>query len=156
MSMESIIAPGRMKYLNKKKVGGCIFCADSLREESLVLYEGKLCHVMMNKYPYTSGHLMVAPRRHVGDISTATEDELLELMQLAGRAVNALKSAFNPEGFNIGMNMGKAAGAGYEDHLHLHVVPRWFGDTNFVTVLGEARIIPEEVEKTRDLLSTLF
>lgn len=156
MSMDTIIAPERIKYLKNKKTGGCIFCADSLREESLVLHEGPLCHVMMNKYPYTSGHLMVAPRRHVGDINAATEDELLELMNLTGRAVSALTAAFNPEGFNIGMNMGKAAGAGYEDHLHLHVVPRWFGDTNFVTVLGEARIIPEEVEKTRDLLSTLF
>lgn len=154
--MDSIIAPGRIKYLNQKKTGGCIFCVSSLREESLVLYEGTLCHVMMNKYPYTSGHIMVAPYRHVADIVSATEDELRELMALTGRAVEALKSAFKPEGFNIGLNMGKAAGAGYADHLHLHVVPRWFGDTNFVTVLGETRIIPEEIEKTRDLLSTLF
>jgi ATP adenylyltransferase len=110
----------------------------------------------MNKYPYTSGHLMIAPYRHVARIGTVTEDELLELMKLTGQTVEVLTSAFSPEGFNIGLNMGRAAGAGYEDHLHLHVVPRWFGDTNFITVLGETRIIPEEIEKTRDLLRTLF
>ena len=99
---------------------------------------------------------MVAPYRHVAGINDADATELLELMKLAGRAVESLRAAFGPQGFNVGMNVGKAAGAGYDAHLHLHVVPRWFGDTNFMTVLGEARIIPEEVEKTRDLLRTLF
>ncbi|MCK9230232.1 MAG: HIT domain-containing protein [Syntrophales bacterium] len=154
--MESIIAPGRIRYVNRGKTGGCIFCVDSLRDESLVLHEGTSCYVIMNKYPYTSGHLMIAPYRHVARIGTVTEDELLELMKLTGQTVEVLTSAFSPEGFNIGLNMGRAAGAGYEDHLHLHVVPRWFGDTNFITVLGETRIIPEEIEKTRDLLRTLF
>lgn len=154
--MESIISPGRMKYLKNGKREGCIFCKDSSREEDLVLYEGDQCYIIMNKYPYTSGHVMVVPCRHKSELKDLTSNERLEMMKLTEKAVEALKKAFNPEGFNIGINLGKAAGAGVDTHLHIHVVPRWSGDTNFVTVLGEVRIIPEEIEKTRDILMTCF
>ncbi|HET57322.1 MAG TPA: HIT domain-containing protein [Deltaproteobacteria bacterium] len=154
--MDTIIAPGRIKYITGEKKEGCIFCADSLRDERLMLHKGKHCFVIMNKYPYTSGHLMVVPYRHIADIADASTEELMELMNLTGRAVDILRKAFNPEGFNVGMNLGKAAGAGVDEHMHMHVVPRWFGDTNFVTVLGEVRVIPEEIEKTRDLLKSFF
>ncbi|MDD5474965.1 MAG: HIT domain-containing protein [Syntrophales bacterium] len=154
--MESIIAPERIKYIKREKKEGCIFCSDSLREEALVLHEGSLCFVIMNKYPYTSGHLMVATHRHVAEMSAATKEELIECLELTVRSVEALKAAFDPQGFNIGMNVGAAAGAGYEGHMHVHIVPRWSGDTNFMTVLGEVRVIPEEIEKTKDILKTLF
>ncbi len=154
--MDTIFAPGRIEYIKKEKQKGCIFCAGSSREEGLVVHEESTCFVIMNKYPYTSGHLMVVPCRHISDINDADGGELEELMNLTARSVAVLKKAFNPEGFNIGMNLGKAAGAGVDAHLHMHVVPRWYGDTNFMSTIGGARVIPEDLETTSDLLRTLF
>ncbi|MEA2014427.1 MAG: HIT domain-containing protein [Thermodesulfobacteriota bacterium] len=154
--MERIMAPGRMKYIRGKKPDGCIFCGGSARDGDLVLYEGKSCYIMMNKYPYTSGHLLVIPFSHISNIEEASDEERMEAMGLIDMCVRALKRAFSPEGFNIGMNLGKAAGAGVDDHLHIHIVPRWGGDTNFATVLGDVRVIPEDIAETRNILLSYF
>ncbi len=154
--MDSIMAPGRMKYIRGEKPDGCIFCKESAREKDLVLYEGKSCYIIMNKYPYTSGHLLVIPFRHVCDMEETNAEEKMEMMELTATCVRNLKKAFAPEGFNIGMNLGKVAGAGVDDHLHIHVVPRWLGDTSFSTVLGEVRVIPEDLAETRNTLLRCF
>lgn len=149
-------SPGRMEYLKAEKPDGCIFCKDSIRDKSLVLHEGTSCYVIMNKYPYNSGHVLIVPFRHISDIEDMSKEEKMEMIDLMDRSVRIMKEVMNPEGFNIGMNVGKAGGAGIESHLHLHIVPRWPGDTNFVTVLGEVRVIPENVEQTRDSLLPFF
>lgn len=154
--MECLKSPGRIKYLKSSKPEGCIFCRESLREEALVLCEGTSCYVMMNKYPYSSGHLLIIPIRHVSTVEGMSMEEKVELMELMELSVTCLKDALRPEGFNIGINMGKAGGAGVDDHLHMHIVPRWTGDTNFATVLGEVRVIPEDVEETRNMLLPFF
>ncbi|MBN2282612.1 MAG: HIT domain-containing protein [Deltaproteobacteria bacterium] len=154
--MDVIISPGRMEYLKSSKPDGCIFCENSIRDARLVLFEGRSCYVMMNKYPYTTGHLLVIPYRHICEISDMTAEEKQEMMNLTDRCIGILKQAMNPEGFNIGINLGKAAGAGVDCHLHLHIVPRWIGDTNFTTVLGEVRVIPEDIETTRSVLLPCF
>ncbi|MBW2599052.1 MAG: HIT domain-containing protein [Deltaproteobacteria bacterium] len=154
--MDSIMAPGRMEYIRGKKPNGCIFCLGPARDEDLVLYEGKSCYIMMNKYPYTSGHLLVIPFRHICGMEETNDEEKIEMMKLVDMCVRALKKALAPEGFNIGLNLGKAAGAGVDDHLHIHIVPRWLGDTNFATVLGEVRVIPEDIAKTRNTLLPYF
>jgi ATP adenylyltransferase len=154
--MKHIKSPGRMEYLKAEKPDGCIFCKDSIRDKRLVLHEGTLCYVIMNKYPYNSGHILIVPFRHISDIEDMSREETMEMIDLMDRSVRIMKEVMHPEGFNIGMNVGKAGGAGIESHLHLHVVPRWPGDTNFVTVLGEVRVIPEDVEQTRDSLLPLF
>jgi len=150
------MAPGRMKYIKGEKPDGCIFCGGSAREEDLVLYEGESCYIIMNKYPYTSGHLLVIPFRHVCNMEETNAEEKMEMMELTALCVKTLKEAFAPEGFNIGMNLGKVAGAGVDDHLHIHVVPRWLGDTNFATVLGDVRVIPEDLAETRNTLLRYF
>jgi ATP adenylyltransferase len=154
--MKHIKSPGRMEYLKGEKPDGCIFCKDSIRDKSLILHEGTSCYVIMNKYPYNSGHILVVPFRHISDIEDMSREEKMEMIDLMDRSVRIMKEVMHPEGFNVGMNIGKAGGAGVESHLHLHVVPRWPGDTNFVTVLGEVRVIPEDVEQTRDSLLPFF
>ncbi|TFG90455.1 MAG: HIT domain-containing protein [Syntrophobacterales bacterium] len=154
--MDSIMAPGRMAYIKGDKPDGCVFCRGPAREKDLVLYEGNSCYIIMNKYPYTSGHLLVVPFRHVCDMEETNAEERVEMMELTALCVRNLKKAFEPEGFNIGMNLGKVAGAGVDDHLHLHIVPRWLGDTNFSTVLGEVRVIPEDLAETRNTLLRYF
>ncbi|MBN2256153.1 MAG: HIT domain-containing protein [Deltaproteobacteria bacterium] len=154
--MDCLKSPGRMKYLKSSKPDGCIFCRESLRDQTLVLLEGKSCYVIMNKYPYNSGHLLIVPFRHVNTVEGMTMDEKVEMMELLDCSVKCLREALHPEGFNIGINIGKAGGAGVDDHLHMHIVPRWTGDTNFATVLGEVRVIPEDVEETRNMLSPFF
>lgn len=150
------MAPGRMEYIKGEKPDGCVFCKESSREKDLVLYEGTSCYIIMNKYPYTSGHLLVIPFRHVCDMEETNAEERVEMVELTALCVEILKEAFAPEGFNIGMNIGKVAGAGVDCHLHVHVVPRWLGDTNFSTVLGEVRVIPEDLVTTRDTLLQHF
>jgi len=154
--MEYIQSPGRMEYLTGKKPEGCIFCKDHGRDEDLVLYEGTHCYVIMNKYPYNSGHLLIPPFRHVSSIQEMSMDEKIEMLNLVDLCVEIMKRTMNPDGFNIGLNMGKSAGAGVADHLHLHIVPRWPGDTNFATVLGDIRVIPEGVKETRNMLLPFF
>jgi len=145
-----------MAYIMSNKNEGCVFCEDSIRDASYVLHEGRAAFVIMNRYPYTNGHLLVAPRRHVADLESLTQEESREVFELARVCVRVLKAAIRPEGFNIGINLGKAGGAGVDDHIHLHVVPRWSGDTNFMTSLAETRVIPEDLDKTCEILKPYF
>ncbi len=145
-----------MEYIKSEKPEGCIFCKNSIRDDEFVLYEGEYSFVIMNRYPYINGHLMIASIRHVGNLEDLTSDEKRELFDLLSISIKALKDALNPEGFNVGINLGKVAGAGVDDHVHVHVVPRWSGDTNFMTVMGEVRVIPEDVVKTREVLLPFF
>lgn len=154
--MDCIISHGRMEYLKGEKPEGCIFCRDSIRNDRLVLCERKSCYVIMNKYPYAPGHLLVVPFRHIGDVANMDYEEKTEVMDLMELSVKILKKALKPQGFNIGMNLGTAAGAGVDSHIHLHIVPRWIGDTNFATVVGDTRFIPEGVEETREVLKPYF
>jgi len=157
--MKRVWAPWRVEYVRQTGQKGCIFCrawkSDKDRE-NYVVHRCADAFVMLNAYPYTSGHLMVAPRRHVGDVTRLSTDELAELMEATKLSVRALRRAFKPQGFNIGINLGRVAGAGVEDHIHIHVVPRWAGDTNFMPVLGDTRVIPEALDRTHRLLTQAF
>jgi ATP adenylyltransferase len=141
-------APWRRRYVTTGVEGTqCLFCRafdPDQQETRLVVHRAKQCFAMMNLYPYSSGHVMVAPLRHVSRLSEASETELAEMMALARRLEAVLTSVYAPHAFNLGMNLGSVAGAGVEDHIHLHVVPRWNGDTNFMTVTGETRVVPED------------
>ncbi len=154
--MKAIYAPWRMTYLKADKPNGCVFCKDSLRQEDLILLEGKTAYVMLNLYPYINGHLMVIPYRHVCKLEDLGVEEKLELFDLVDLSVRSLSECLCPEGFNIGVNLGKAAGAGVDDHVHIHVVPRWLGDTNFMTIIGEVRVIPDDLVKTWGKLLPYF
>lgn len=149
-------APWRMEYLMCEKPEGCVFCKSSLRCDDYVLFEGKTCFVMLNRYPYVNGHLMIIPVRHLGDIAELTPGEREEIFGLVDVSVKVLKEAMNPQGFNIGMNLGKAAGAGIAEHVHVHVIPRWEGDTNFMSVVGNVRVIPQDLTTTAETLIPLF
>lgn len=141
------------------KAVGCVLCravAEPTRPESLVLHLSSLNVVVMNLYPYNGGHVMVAPRRHVGTLGEATADELADMMSLARRVEAAFRAVYKPDGINLGMNLGRAAGAGVADHIHLHLVPRWNGDTNFMSVVGEVRVIPEEPLQALEKLRPFF
>ncbi|MCL5023358.1 MAG: HIT domain-containing protein [Nitrospirae bacterium] len=157
--MQPIWAPWRLQYILSKKGPECIFCekpkAQSDRD-NLILHRSALSFVIMNLYPYNNGHLMVVPYRHLHSITDLNGDELLDLMVMTQLSVRCLKKVFRPEGFNIGLNIGKVAGAGLEEHLHFHVIPRWVGDTHFMAVLGEVRVIPEHVLSTYDKLFPVF
>lgn len=149
--MERLWTPWRMKYILSEKGAGCLFCeviADNKDFENLVLYRGKKAFIMLNAYPYNNGHVMVAPNAHVKDLDQLDTETLTELMLLVTKSIRALKKSMNPEGFNVGVNMGAVAGAGIEEHVHIHVVPRWCGDTNFMPVLAGTRLIPEELHDT--------
>ncbi len=137
---------------------GCIFCEALTRgdAEPLLVHRGRTAFVLLNKFPYNNGHLMVVPNRHVGWLAQLNAEELSEFMQLAQQAEIALAAVYHPHGFNMGLNLGKSAGAGVLDHLHLHVVPRWNGDTNFISVVGETRILPEELPQTAARLREAF
>jgi ATP adenylyltransferase len=155
--MDTIFAPWRMAYIRAgKKAAGCVLCRDSCRAAELVVCEGRSAFIMMNRYPYTGGHLMIVPHRHICRLEDLTAEEMLELFAFQDLSVRVLQESMKPEGFNIGMNLGKAAGAGIDDHLHIHVVPRWVGDTNFVSVIGGVRVIPEDVTGTAAQLRPIF
>ena len=150
-------APWRLEYVTQAdELPGCVFCAEAAGElsegESLLLHRGETATAILNKYPYSSGHLMAAPIRHVGSLAELTDEEALELHRLAVAGVDALARVYGPDGFNLGWNLGRVAGAGIADHVHLHVVPRWSGDTNFMPVLADVKVIPEHVLETRDRL----
>jgi ATP adenylyltransferase len=141
------------------KQPGCILCeaiAEAGQDESLVVHVGKDNFVVMNLYPYNAGHLMVAPRRHIARMSEATEGELAEMMALARRLEEVLGEVYQPHGINVGMNLGRTAGAGVAEHIHLHMVPRWNGDTSFISVLGETRVIPEQPAQAAARLRPYF
>jgi ATP adenylyltransferase len=148
--MNNIWAPWRMQYITTEKESSCIFCMAATDGDQLVLTKGKLCFAIMNRFPYTSGHCLIAPYRHVGDIVEITSEESSEIMSMANNIISAIRSVMNPQGFNVGFNIGKAAGAGIAEHLHMHIVPRWNGDTNFMPVLSDVHIISEYIEQTRD------
>jgi ATP adenylyltransferase len=158
--MEILWAPWRMEYVaggNEK--GACIFCPGNDRsrdEERLILSVEERSIVLMNRFPYISGHLLVAPVRHVSSLDALTGEEKLDLITMVERAVGILTKVMNPGGFNIGLNLGRIAGAGVEDHIHFHVVPRWSGDTNYMTVVGDVRVIPEHIRATYEKLLPLF
>lgn len=154
--MDKIFAPWRMEYIKGEKPEGCVFCKCSIRCDDYVIYEGKYCFVMMNRYPYVCGHLMIIPLRHIAEIEELSGEERIEIFALLDTAVKVLKEAMNPGGFNIGMNIGKAAGAGIEEHVHVHVIPRWEGDTNFMSAVNNIRVIPEDVQTTAAKLAPLF
>ena len=139
------------------KSSGCVFCdAQQNDQSSLVVFHGLTCFVILNLYPYNNGHLMVIPNRHIASLTAATSDELCDMMELTRRAEIALTEAYAPQGMNMGINLGKPAGAGILDHVHMHVVPRWSGDTNFMTVIGKTRVLPEELPATADRLRPIF
>jgi len=154
--MQSLFAPWRITYITGKKQNGCVFCRDSIRGSEFVLHEGTAVYVMMNLYPYTCGHLLIIPYRHVSEIEELQPEEKIEMFDLIDFSVRSLKEVMQPHGFNIGMNLGKAAGAGIDDHLHAHVIPRWGGDTNFVSTVGKIRVIPEDLSETRNRLLPCF
>ena len=149
-----LFAPWRFAYVSSHDpAAACIFCAAaSGGPQSLTLHRGDRAFALLNRFPYTSGHVMVAPLAHVAEFSELDGETLTEMMLVARRLVQALEQAYRPHGFNIGFNLGEAAGAGVLDHLHLHVVPRWRGDTNFMTVSAGTRVLPEDLEVTRDKL----
>jgi len=149
--VERLFTPWRMAYVTTaERTPGCVLCR-ALGGESgadrLVVHTGELNFVVVNLFPYNGGHVMVAPRRHVGSLAAATLEELSEMMALARRLEEVLQEAYRPDGINVGMNLGRPAGAGVADHIHMHVVPRWTGDTNFMTVVSGTRVIPEEPEQ---------
>jgi ATP adenylyltransferase len=152
-------SPWRLDYVTGARTStGCVFCAavsgDS--QEDLIVHRGPHCFIVLNLYPYNSGHLMVVPTRHVASLSEATVEEVHELIELTRVAEAVLTEAYAPHGMNMGINLGKPAGAGVLDHVHLHVVPRWNGDTNFMTVVGETRVLPEELGASAARLRSLF
>ena len=157
--MKPLWAPWRMAYIEEGKAEGCIFC-DKPREKdaraNLVLAQTRHSVVMLNKYPYNSGHLLLAPKRHENQLSSLPQEEYRDLCEILRLSLDILGRALKPGGFNLGMNLGRSAGAGVEYHLHWHVVPRWEGDTNFMTILGEIRVIPQHLLDSYDRLSPLF
>ncbi len=159
MMPEVLFAPWRYEYLVAEKSTGCIFCraaASENEEDSLVVYRGPRVFVLLNRYPYTNGHLMVAPYEHRSRLSDSGAETLSELISTVARGEKILIDSYRTDGLNIGINLGSAAGAGVEDHYHVHLVPRWSGDTNFMTVAGGVRVVPEELSVTRRRLAPLF
>ncbi|MBI5419732.1 MAG: HIT domain-containing protein [Deltaproteobacteria bacterium] len=161
--MERMFSPWRMEYIRRGDPGGgggrCLFCvgeADRGDPERLVLGIYHRTLAICNRYPYNNGHVMIATRRHVADLSSLSREELAELMSLLALSTRALAEEYNPQGFNVGMNLGRVAGAGIEDHLHLHVVPRWGGDTNFMTTVQSTRVLPESLPETHARLLPRF
>ena len=148
--MKRIWAPWRMEYILKSRKKGCFLCdicRDSKDKQNFVLKRGKSVFLLLNKYPYNNGHLMVAPYKHADNLESLNVEEMSEMMQIASIACKALRKSLHPDGFNLGLNIGTAAGAGLKDHIHLHIVPRWEGDTNFMPVLGEVKIIPQPLDE---------
>ncbi len=160
--MKQLWAPWRMSYIrgeSEAPEAGCVFCLPPGQEEDrqrLVLRRGQTAFLIMNKYPYTNGHLMIAPYRHTADPGQLSADEVMEMHRLLVAAREVLLETSGPQGFNIGMNLGQIAGAGIADHLHLHIVPRWSGDTNFMPVFTDVRVIPQHLEETYEILSQAF
>ena len=154
--MKQLWAPWRLEYVaGADAAEGCIFClaAAAPEAESLVVNRGEQAFCLLNKYPYASGHLMVAPYRHVAEFAELSGEEILELHRLAASGMGALAQTFAPQGYNVGWNLGRIAGAGVVDHVHLHVVPRWAGDTNFMPVLADVKVLPQHLDETRAALA---
>lgn len=161
MHVDVLFAPWRFKYIStvsKKREEGCIFCKAPRKNdnESLILIRGKHSYVIMNLYPYNTGHIMVVPYRHVGDYAELNDDEALEMHRLVKLSLRAIRRVYSPHGFNIGINLGRVAGAGIEDHVHIHIVPRWNGDTNFMPIIAGVKVIPQDVRESYKMLKPVF
>ncbi len=162
MASERIWAPWRLEYVkdaSKDSADECIFCAKAAEGDdraALIVHRGETCFVILNKYPYTNGHLMVAPFEHVGTIQELAPETTAEMMALAQRSIEILEEGYSPHGYNVGFNQGRVAGAGVEHHIHMHVVPRWGGDTNFMPVLADTRVMPQTLEQSYDALAGNF
>jgi ATP adenylyltransferase len=165
--MKRLWAPWRMEYiLDDNKLDSCLFCDISKKEknrvnksgdrQNLILYRSKKCFVMLNKYPYNSGHLMVVPYFHTSSFDGLEDDVLFDLIKNMERSTGILKQVLNPDGFNMGLNFGKVAGAGMESHMHIHIVPRWTGDTDSMPIIAETRVMPEHLMKTYNKLVKVF
>jgi ATP adenylyltransferase len=158
--MEHVWSPWRYKYIaTAGGEGECIFCGVQEIDDpraNLIIHRASFNFVILNLYPYTSGHLMIVPYQHTGSLSSVSDAVTAEMMSLAKTAQHSLEAEYHPDGFNIGMNLGRSAGAGVADHIHLHVVPRWVGDANFISVIGETRVLPESLETTFDKLKRRF
>ena len=157
--MKQVWAPWRMEYIKQAKSGECIFCVLPKADEdkkNFILHKGDTCFVIMNVYPYNTGHLMVSPYRHLSCITKMDEKENTELNRLTQKCVEILRTVKSPEGFNIGVNLGKAGGAGFDEHIHMHIVPRWIGDTNYMPVLADTKVHPEHLQATYDNLLPHF
>ncbi len=160
--MKRLWAPWRMEYiLSEKKNKSCLFCDISKAnktadKKNLILYRGKYCFVLMNRYPYNNGHLMVVPYFHTPTFDGLSDKMLFDLIKTVDKSVAILRKAFRPEGFNIGLNFGKVAGAGMEQHMHIHIVPRWAGDTDSMPIISETRVMPEHLRKTYNKLRRFF
>jgi ATP adenylyltransferase len=157
--MDHLWSPWRLAYITGGSAsGGCVFCEALTNDDAapLILHRGPTCFVILNLFPYNNGHLMVIPNRHIASLTSASAEELCEMMELTRRAEIALNEAYAPHGMNMGINLGKSAGAGILDHVHMHVVPRWSGDTNFMTVISKTRVLPEELPATADRLRPIF
>ena len=160
--MDVLFTPWRYSYLTsprREPSAGCIFCSaaqSTSPRETLTLFSNELALVMLNRYPYTNGHLMVAPRAHEARLFQSSDDDLRMLIRLTAEAQRILSDVYHPDGFNVGMNFGEAAGAGIADHYHMHIVPRWGGDSNFMTVTARTRLVPEELEQTYERLHPHF
>jgi len=153
---QQLWAPWRLEYIARADEDeGCFFCraAQASDEDGLVVHRGEKVFVLLNKFPYSSGHVMVAPYRHIGDFGDLENDEALEIHRLTGQALGALATVYAPQGYNLGWNLGRIAGAGVLDHVHEHVVPRWAGDTNFMPVLADVKVLPEHLAETRTRLA---
>jgi len=156
---KNLWAPWRMEYILSKKTQECIFCLDKEEAQDktkLILFRSSLSFVIMNRYPYNNGHLMVAPFKHLPAIEDLDEDTVLDMFMMLKKSMSIVRTCLRPEGFNVGINMGRVGGAGIEDHLHIHIVPRWNGDTNFMPVLGDVRVMPEHLEDTYNKLFPHF
>jgi ATP adenylyltransferase len=160
---EHLHAPWRMEYIAQTGTpkGGCIFCdkpcaADTCDRDNLIVHRGTHCFIILNAFPYNNGHLMVIPYQHTSVFTELPCDTMSEMMCLSSQAIRALTRVMRPDGFNMGMNIGRAAGAGIAEHLHLHIVPRWNGDTNFMPVVGNVRVLPEALEQTWEKVKAAF
>ncbi len=157
--MERLWAPWRLQYVTQEKPQGCIFCDKPQENDdrgTYIVHRGERAYVILNAYPYNNGHAMVAPFAHIAEFEELPPETLGEMMGLAQYCVRALKLMFHPDGLNLGFNLGAAAGAGVKDHLHLHLVPRWSGDTNFMPVLADVRVIPQSLDQTYEQLTQAF
>lgn len=156
--MDRLWTPWRYAYIGGPKPDGCVFCQMPSHSDSdaLIVYRAQLCFVVLNRYPYNNGHLMVVPYRHAARLDALTPAERAELIELAALAESCLQDVYRPDGINAGLNLGSAAGAGIAAHLHFHILPRWTGDANFLSTIGETRILPEELPQTQRRLAAAF
>jgi len=157
--MEHIWAPWRVEYIFSEKPEGCILCDkpnENKDEENYVLYRGKYNYIMLNKYPYNPAHLLIAPYRHTDTVENLTDEERNEHFELVCRGLGVLRKVYNPHGFNIGANLGRTAGAGIDEHYHSHIIPRWNGDTNYITVMDDVRVIPQAMAETYQQIKDKF